>query len=304
MQTRYRASNRPVVDGDEANSHQHYTPLQAVGPESVYTRPGKDGPLYASLARAGGNSSVSGEGFTRSGESKEYYYIQQPASVPERNVSSASIIGTSTFLQPPPPPRDKSGSQTSLTSQELPPAPNTTDGTNTDNQEPTENYLQLVPATAPPVSSGKEEVTTDVDAKFAPTVEDPPNMETTAAAEMYYTNDSVGPQISRPPMDRQPTYDEVYVNEEEGTRKSHPPMDRQPTYDKVYVNKEMETRKSHPPVDRQPTYDKVYANEEVAENGHPPVGQQPTYENTDSVSFSRPVLRHQPTSEEVYVVVT
>ena len=179
-----------------------------------------------------------------------------------------------------------------------------TDGTITDNQEPTENYLQLVPATSPPVSGGKEEVTTDVDAKFAPTVEDPPNMETTAAAEMYYTNDSVGPQISRPPMDRQPTYDQVYVNEEEGTRKSHPPMDRQPTYDKVYVNKETETRKSHPPVDRQPTYDKVYANEEVAENGHPPVGQQPTYENTDSVSFSRPALRHQPTSEEVYVVVT
>ena len=137
-----------------------------------------------------------------------------------------------------------------------------------------------MPATSPPVSGGKEEVTTDVDAKFEPTVEDAPNMETTAAAEIYYTNDSVGAQINRPPMDRQPTYDQVYANEEEGTRKSHPP------------------------VDRQPTYDKVYANEEVAENGNSPVGRQPTYENTDSFSFSRPALRHQPTSEEVYVVVT
>ena len=252
---RYRGSHPTIAEDDVAHDNLNYTSLRAVGPESVYTSPGKDTPLYASLARAGVNNSLAAEGIADSGEVKGYYYIKQPASVPERKVSSVPASSASSLL--PPPNRDKSCSQSSLASRELPPIPDVNGGTVTDSLEPTEDYLQIISAASPPVAGKQEVVNSYVDANLELKLPDEKGVgkEPVAAGEMNYTNEDVGPQ------------------------------------------------RSHSAVGRQPTYDKVYMNEEVEpQNSHLPVSRQPTYENAESAP-SRPVLRHQATSEEVYVVM-
>lgn len=210
--------------------------------------------MYASLAREGGNSTFTGKAVTDSGEVKEYYYIQQPASVPERKVSSVPVTSTSSFLLPPN--RDIAGSQTSIASRSLPPIPDASSGALTESQEPTEEYIELVLPASPPVGGREEAVDSDTEAnpELEPSKEESPT-NNPPAAKRHHTNGGVTAQ------------------------NSHPPIDRQPTYDGVYVNEEIE-----------------------AKNSHTTVSQQPTYENTESAP-SRPVLQHQPTSEELYVVM-
>ena len=233
--------------------------------------------MYASLARGRDTSTFTGESITGSGEVKEYYYIEQPASVPERKVSSDPVTSSSSLL---PPNRGKSASQSSLASRSLPPIPDANGATVTESQEPTEEYIQLVPATSPPVSSEEEAVNSYMDAnlELEPSDEEDPT-KNPPPAERFNTNDGMTAQNSHTPVDRQLTYDQVYVNEEVGAAKGHPPVDRQLTYDQVYINEEV-----------------------GAGNGHTPVSQQPTYENAESAPH-RPKLQHQPTSEEVYVVM-
>ena len=251
----YRGSHPTIVEDDVAHDNLNYMSLLPVGPESVYTSPGKDMPLYASLARAEVNNSLAAEGIANSGEVKDYYYIKQPASVPEGKVSSVSASSASSFLLPPN--RVKSCFQSSLASRELPPIPDVYDGTVTDSLEPTEDYLPLILAASPPVAGKQEVIDSYVDANLELELPEEKGVgkEPVAAGEMHYTNEDVGPQ------------------------RSHSAVGRQPTYDKVYVNEEVEPQ-----------------------NGHLPVSRQPTYENAESAP-SRPVLRHQATSEEVYVVM-
>ena len=234
--------------------------------------------MYASLAREGGNSTFTGKAVTDSGEVKEYYYIKQPASVPERKVSSVPVTSTASLLLPPN--RDIAGSQASIASRSLPPIPDASSGALTESQEPTEEYIELVLTASPPVGSQEEAVDSNTEAnpELEPSKEESPT-NNPPATERHHTNGDVTAQNSHTPVDHQLTCDQVYMNEEVGAQKGHPPIDRQPTYDSVYMNEEIE-----------------------AKNSHTTVSQQPTYENTESAP-SRPVLQHQPTSEELYVVM-
>lgn len=248
---RYRGSHPTTVEDDEPHDNLNYTSLQAVGPESVYTSPGKDAPLYASLARAGVNNSLAAKGINDSGEVKGYYYIKQPASIPAKKVS-VPVSSASSLL--PPPNQAKSSSQSSLASRELPPILDINDGTVTDSLEPTEDYLQLISAASPPVAGEQEVVHSYVDANVELELPEEKGVgqEPMAAEGMHYTNEGMGPQRSHSAVGRQPTYDKVYMNEEVEPQNGHPPVSRQPTYENT------ESAPSRPVLHHQATSEDAY----------------------------------------------
>ena len=200
---------------------QNYTVLLDTVPESQYTRPGKDS-LYSSVRREENNVGINNP---IAGEGKDYYYIKQPASVPERKVSAS--VTSSSFLGPPASSRAKSASQSSLASRELPALPDV-DVTDLPSPEPANQYLKLLPAAALSAAGEQEAIDSYENASLQYPKKDSSSKEPLTEGQDTYANEELGPQKGHRAVDRQPTYD--YPEPDPGSAKHpRPPLLQQPS---------------------------------------------------------------------------